>query len=497
MNATLKRMRNERGVAMVTVLLVGASLTAVASVAAFGTVREFRATADDRRATTALAIAESGVDRMVELLRSGTVTWGEIRLAGCDATHPKLTSTGSVGEGSFQAEFQVYEPNETLSTTCATRAGQDSRPPKNTARNFAIVSKGTHPTASRVVRQVLAIKALGLPVGIYADNIESNGSPDFAGVSMLSPNDVQGRDKMSFKGTDPYYALSDFWPSMNSTTAVPAAIHSTGTIYSKKLLFSTQEHTSSQPKNCTANGPQGTGGQSLWDQSKDGGEITSTCAQWLGPNPNTPAGPGTGTFPPTSLFTSADLERVTPRPKLSDQDYLTLRSSAKQTGLYCFIATGGAMSCTKRGEQWDPQTGLQGAVIVDQTPVNFVMEVNKDFVAYFEFQDATKAQTTNDVDWRASVTPCSDDPALNRSATIIVRNGSYDKGAGNEVVNGALIVPEGDVVVLGDHTIHGTVIAKRVDLKGTQHFQMDPCWVNNMPGPFLDVTPGAWSELDR
>lgn len=109
----MNRFRDERGVAMVTVLFVAAVLTVVASAAAFVTVQEFRSSADDRRAGRALSTAEAGVDRMMMWIPSFALPWKEIVLSGCtfggvqyptqgpgSTSSPKVvTLTGTVGRG--------------------------------------------------------------------------------------------------------------------------------------------------------------------------------------------------------------------------------------------------------------------------------------------------------------------------------------------------------------------------------------------------------------
>ena len=80
-----KRMRDERGVALVTVLFIGAVMTVTVSAAAFIAVGEFRASNRDRGATTALALSEAGIDRTIQWIRSNKVPWRFIALSGCSS----------------------------------------------------------------------------------------------------------------------------------------------------------------------------------------------------------------------------------------------------------------------------------------------------------------------------------------------------------------------------------------------------------------------------
>ena len=514
------RMRDETGIALVTVLLIGMALSALASAAAFTTVQELRAGGDDRRSSAALAYAEAGIDRMIEYIRSGLVTWNDLRLAGCNdgsGVRPPLmlpqgTGSGTVGDfdnGTFTVELEVYE----FSSDPALRVPPGSCPadpsasksPRSGDFYFAITSTGTHPAATRVIRQIVKVGVLGLPIGIFADNVTASGTPGFDGISMVSPNDILGRSKMAFKGTDTYYTLNDFWPGESATINVPAAVHSLGTIYLQSSGSAKPEHSvtgSPGPLNCTANKTSaaggeepGTPGQSQWDQSgyQVGGPIPngSTCAPtWAG----TPV-----EAPPTSEI--RDLASVTPKPELSDQDYLTLRATAKRHGLYCSIsALGLEESCTRLGEAWLPSPVQAGGDIeVTQTDVDTVLAEHKTFVAYFEYADGSVIDT-NDVNWKATVGPCSSDPDLNRSAIVVVRNGNFAMTGGG-LLNGAVFVPEGSVFTAGGSKINGTIIAERFDNRGNANFTLnDPyagCWLENIPGPFLSVGLENWAELDR
>jgi hypothetical protein len=479
---------------MTTVLLVGAALTAVTSVATFTTVQELRAGVSDRKASEALSIAEAGVDRMLEYIRSGLIGWGQIRLAGCDADHPVLRLPSgqgwldSAGVRRFEVELRAW--NITPGVDPCVGRSTDLR--SNQTLYFAINSTGFHPTAARVIRQLITIRPLNLPVGIYAERAYAQGSVNMRRISMITPGDVTGREFIAFAGDDPYYKKGDFWPGISTsgnspTQPVPAAIHAVGSIYLKNdNQANAVEHFPGGPLNCLANNRGGgTTGQSQWDQSGGGGAISAT----------TPACPGQSVAPPpTSLFTREDLAAVTPTPSLSDQDYLTLKQSAKRDGIYCFFPTSGGSQCTKLG------LGYSFGGTVQQAEVDQVIARNRTFVAYFDYEDPSKALSANQVHWKANVSPCDNRPAFHTSVIAIVRNGGIQVEAAPsapKVTNGTFILPEGRFRSSGTQTINGTIIAKEFENTGNGTFSMDECWVNNMPGPFLGITPAQWMEIDR
>ena len=481
-----RRLRNERGVAMVTVLLVGAVLTVTASAASFGVIQDLRAGRDDQKATGALAYAEAGADRVILEMRRGNVTWGRIRLAGCEGVVPNGTAplavAGDIGEGRYEAEMRIYNPDATnpadrLDNACSdparvALAGDPKKP-----QQFAITSEGSHPAAKRVIRQIITVKPKGLPIGIYADGVDGNGNAAMNSLSLISPNNIVGRDKIAFQGRDPYYTLADFYPGLPDTEQIPAAAHAVGEItLSTGPQNQRTEHKAPGPNpNCDAN----PNGQSLWDGSKWGAPISIGCA-------GQPIAGGTTASPPTTLFTTNDLKRVTPSPSLTDQDYLTLKESAKASGLYCHIPTSGSASCLKQGSPVAYQSVWQDPDVPAASA----------YISYFEFEGGDPYATSNTVKWQAEVGPCSYDQNIHESTVLIVRNGSLSMQSG-AVVTGAVILPEGQFDSEGGFTTHGTIIAQDFWLRGSANFLLSECWIDNMPTTFVDITPSKWTEVDR
>jgi hypothetical protein len=64
-------------------------------------------------------------------------------------------------------------------------------------------------------------------------------------------------------------------------------------------------------------------------------------------------------------------------------------------------------------------------------------------------------------------------------------------------VVGALLLPEGQFDSEGNYTMHGTIISERMWLRGGATIMMDECWVENIPGPFLQARLAGWAEVDR
>jgi hypothetical protein len=486
------RPADQRGVTMVIVIFVAAALLVVSTTAAFVAVREFRAGSDDRKATEALAYAEAGVDRMIQYIRnSGAITFGALRQAGCTAGPITIPQT-SIGNGTFSVTAWVYNPQgptpvDKLATLHPRNNGASTFACSNVAVNpretayLAIESIGEHPAAKRIVQQVVQVQPRGLPIGVSADSIEASGTPQTIGISMVSEQKIIGREKIRFTGTDPYYTVGDFWPDgpfpagISASTPVPSAAHAVQGIYMKSN--GTDWEFQGGPQNCTANGA---GGQSLWDSDGVGSHspqhspIAGGCAGQVG-------------YPPHSYFSAADLARVAPS-SLDEADHRALKQAANAYGIYCSIPTSGSATCLKQGVTYPYQSVWQ-----DGDVASLFTGGTLNFVTYFEFTGGSAL--SNRIKWKADVWGCTDDPAVNRSAVIVVRNGGMDLENGASV-NGALLL-DGEFKYSGNVIFNGTIVAQKFNISGNSTFSLDPCWVRNMPGPFLAVTPQHWSELDR
>lgn len=488
----------ERGVALITVLFVAAALLAIASTGSFLAIQQLRAANASARGSEALGYAEAGLQRFLRELKMGSFGLSPILTAGC-STAPVTLPQGTIGNGTYTAQLTVYNAASSPQvppawTGAATTAGPCTDPPgtsparfpggvpapaARTPYTYAITATGISHTGRRVIRAVVTISGAGLPRGVFVNQLNANGNPDFNGISLFSKSDIYGREKLGFTGMDLQHTLADVYgPSYSSTTFIPAAAHSAGAIYLKANGKNTREH---PPQvNCTAN-PRGTVGQSRWDGSNFGsGPITTTPC-------------GAGAYPPTSQFTAADFAWVGGRktlPQLTEAEYASLKASAQSRGLYCSITAAGTASCTK----YNPTNGAVEVYSLNTVNAN-PMPTGTAYVAYFEYA-AGGDPSTRSIKWNAGVSPCSNDPGLNSSVTIVVRNGGIDFRS-NATMYGSAIAPEGVVDAAGGFTIVGAVIANEVRLRGNSTFKLDACSQTNSPAASLNVTGGRWSEIDR
>jgi hypothetical protein len=489
---------------MITVLFVASVLTVVATTAAFVTVQEFRSSADDRRAGRALSTAEAGVDRAMLWIRSFRLPYREIVLSGCTfggVQYPTqgpfttvngqrvLTLTGTVGTGeTYSAIVKPRGVTPGSATNCPT-----AMPSAKSPFAMEIVSTGSIPTAIRVVRQEISIVGRELPIGISAGTVDANGNANFNGMSLVSSGPITGRSSIAFAGIDPWYEKSDFYPCSPNHPApytysciaedgddlgdMPAAAHSADRIY---LNGGRIEHPPNP--NCTAN--RGIPAQSVWDGSILGGPFSSGCSDANG-------------RPPTSRFTPADFSRLVSTPRLSAADHQYFKSIAQTGGMYCDYRAGSpaATPCTR----YQSATGTVGNITAGPRIITSeVSGIGNYYVVYIEFSPTSNPFSVNNtIEWEAVLPACStSNPSSNGMAVVVIRYGSIQFRGGSRIT-GALFAEDGRVDAAGNYTVEGTVIARDFRLRGTPTYLMTQCWLDMLPGPFMTVTAGRWTEVDR
>lgn len=480
-------MSNEAGVAMVTVLFVGAVLTVVSSTAFFISLQDFQAGADERRAAGALAYAEAGIDRFMLEIRGARWSWGELMQSGCGGA-PVLTISGTIGNGTYNAQVR---PQVCLPATILPNALE--------ARKVIITSTGTHPTARRVVEQIASVKPKALPIGIFANRgISFSGSGQggsterikVTNASLVTPGNIDRRDFAAFAGMDPYYGRGHFYPdtwSLEAPGNMPAAAHAGGSISCQTrdaCAGDNTEHVGVDfPLNCTAN-EKIEPWRAAWDGSFNGGPVgTRSCAG------------STVGVPPTTKFDWNDptlRQRLGPE-RLTDEDLAALKQLAQTRGLYCNYAADGNGTCQYAGA---PPVARNIGTAHDSNEL-ITRGLPNNFVAYYDLAGNDPKSSFNTIKWNAGWSYCDEaNPAATKTVTMIVPNGSVDFG-GSGVVTGAVIADRGIVKTGGGATIHGTIIADELDIRGGSNFRLDDCWMKNMPFAYLDLTPLQWREIDR
>ena len=495
-----ERLRSQSGVAIVTVLFIGAALTVLTTTAAFVSVRGLQSTAADAQSAHAMAAAEAGLERFMLDVKRGAIQIATMKTAGCQ-TPPIALPPSSLGPGSYNVQLTIYEPTQGKKIPDApwTLMSKDSPPctSRFSPNLYAVTATGTQGSGTRVVRQVIrAIPGKSkFPLGIYADRIDANGNPTLKNISVFTRGDVVGRSKMSLAGIDANYTMRDVYDQstfagfswsggMTWSSNIPAAVHATGEIYLKGANARGREHPPAA--NCTANDTRNGGYllQSEWDGSACGsctnnGVLTSdTCGGLAG-------------YPPTAKFTQADLDRIAQVRNFTEDEYSSLRANAQANGIYCNFAAG-VNQCWKNGVA-GPSNRNWSTTDLPTTSTTLV--------AYFDFPASTNIGG-NTISWTATWKALSgvmcnpSDPADNRVLVAVVRNGNFSLGGSAQVV-GAFLAPEGDFDSTGTPTLHGSVTARTFRVRGNATFESSSCFASQLPTTSGELTVEGWSEIDR
>lgn len=495
----MDRLRDQSGVAIITVLFVGATLTVLTTTAAFVSVRGLQSTSADAQSARAMAAAEAGLERFMLDIKRGAISVASMKEAGCGSA-PIALPPGTLGPGTYNVALTIYEPAQSPKVPPSpwTIANDSSAPCSTRSGNlYAVTATGTQGVGTRVVRQVIrAIPGKSkFPLGIYADRIDANGNPDLNNISVFTRGDIVGRGKMSLSGIDSNYTMRDVYDQsafggfswsggLTWDSNIPAAVHATGEIYLKGANARGREHPPTA--NCTANDTRNGGYalQSEWDGSACGsctnnGVLTSdTCGGLAG-------------FPPTAKFTQADMDRIAQVRNFTEEEYTTLKATAQATGVYCNFAPA-VNQC------W--RNGVAGAASKTWATGDLPTS-SATLVAYFDFPSSTNI-SANTINWSATWKALSGvmcnpaDPSDNRVVVAVVRNGNFSLG-GNAQVTGAFMAPEGDFDSTGTPILHGSVTSKTFRVRGNATFESSSCFASQLPTTSSELTVEGWSEIDR
>ncbi len=297
MTMLARRMRNtargDRGVAMITTLLVGAVLAALGVAVVDVSVASLKSAGRDRVAGGALGAAEAGIAQGIDHVRSTGVGG--------------LAPGAPWGDAANAVDFDLSDGR---SASVWIEVIQPFAPPLVKVGTYKIHSTGTvgNGPGLRSLEQTITARPFEFPIGVFAHQIALNGTPNTFQENVFSTGCISGRDKMIFEGIDPYYGI-------------PASAHSVKWISTKN-------------GSCAANESRNIHRTSVcnplypYDQDALGGNLNGTSCD----------GSGT-TYPQTSGFTQADLD-ATYGKALTEGQLASLRAKAQSQGNFWTSATG-------------------------------------------------------------------------------------------------------------------------------------------------------------
>jgi hypothetical protein len=501
---------DDRGVALITAVLFVMVATALAAGVVFVTNNNLRNANSDRQALSSLATAEGGVAQAIQVIRTNAPGYftcqepaqGQPPAAPCttntipwiSSSNPeKVSANGTIGSCvTGLACYAVWIATLHPFNPSAANVDANGTPPHTVVyRIHSTGLAGNGPSARSVVVDVSA-KLATFPLGLYGDNIVTNGTPTIQNESIFSKGCITNRSQdgatssggIAFNAYDP----SNIWNDYDYAYDLPQAAHAAGYVTTTNGCSSGQIHSpTSKPLRypCAVDNTSSGGNYDYFPFDQDGGgaalPTTSQCY-------NMWTSPVTGKrYPSTSLFTMSDLYSSGYRPQgLSPGEYNALKNQAQAMGSYF---------------QGVPSSAQIGAAMANITSTNGVV--------YIDAQGSTSQVTLKQSDiparyFRANqggnATSC---PLY--SVTIVVRNGqfSYNGQGGlpsgvpsNYVLVASFFVPEGTYTGGSGTAVLGTLYAQTVKIGGGQSWALDQCFVNNPPSLLLNLKVTNYREVD-
>ena len=453
----------DRGAALITVILLLAALTAVSTTVVTVAVNDTISGSRDRQAGAAFATADAGIAFGLEYIRNNSVdslTCNENRApatpdscAGMPAISnpvaPRRVKVG--GTGACVAGDTCYDVWITFLRRYAPPAVKTGL-----YRVHSIGRSGRGPGAKALTVDV-EITPASYPIGIYGTRLVGNGGTSLYNEMLFTQDCVSPRyngsgNGMRFEGTDPYWGE-------------PASANSTGQV-------STDNNCGSNGYIHSATAPCPTNAALRFDRTQTGGALPvgSPCSfTYVKPD-------GTTGRRESSRFTMEIMERDYKfQPGgLSDSQYKALKARAQSLGTYNIPVA-------------DIHSRLVAAVAAGVAqPVVYYDNMSQVSFASTDIPSPTFARAPNQ-------TPCTPN-----SVVFIVRNGNVTYQGGTSVWRDmAMFVPEGNFNGNGGYNILGTLFTQELSITGGQRFELDPCFIRNLPGPVLNLKVVGFREDDR
>ena len=463
-SSTMLRARlgdGDRGAAIVTVLLLLMALTAVATTVATVAVNDTMSSSRDRQSVAAFATADAGIAYGLEYIRNNSVdslTCLESRSA--TPTDP-CASNPAISNPITPAKVKVGGTGTCVSgNTCYEvwiSAIRRFQPPAVKTGLYRIRSLGRFggSPGAKALSVDVEVKPASYPIGVYGTRLVGNGGTTVMNEMLFTQDCVSPRyngsgNGMRFDGVDPYWGEPS---SANSTTQVSTA------------------------NNCGSSGFVHNGGVCpsdaalRFDRTQSGGVLPagSPCSfTYVKPD-------GTTGVRDSSHFSMEILQRdyKFQAGGLSDSQYKSLKARAQALGTYN----------TPAGQL---NAKLAAAVVAGTSqPVIYYDNVSEVALSRGDIPAPTFARAPG-----GACTP--------HSVVVVVRNGNLTyQGGTSEWRDLALFVPEGNFTGNGGYNILGTLFTQQLSITGGQRFELDECFIRNLPGPVLELKVVSFREDDR
>lgn len=451
----------ERGAAIVTVLLLLMALTAVATTVATVAVNDTISSGRDRQSVAALATADAGISYGLEYIRTNSVDSLTCMEDRTMTPADPCTANPAISNPTAPAKVKVggtgtCGPTDNCYEVWISAIRRYAPPAVKTGlyRVRSVGRFGGSPGAKALSVDVEVTPA-SYPIGVYGTRLVGNGGTAVFNEMLFTQDCVSPRwngsgNGMRFDGVDPYWGEP---ASANSTTQVSTAnsCGSSGFIHNA--------------------GPCPTSEALRFDRTQSGGPISeSSPCSFSYVRPDGTTGRRTSTH-----FSMEILQRdyKFQASGLSNAQYKSLRARAQSLGTYN-TAVGNLHS----------RLAAAVAAGVSQ-PVIYYDNASQVNLSRTDIPAPTFA--------RAPGQTCTP-----HSVVIVVRNGNLVyQGGTSEWRDLALFVPEGNFTGQGGYNILGTLFTQELSVTGGQRFELDACFIRNLPGPVLDLKVISFREDDR
>jgi uncharacterized protein (UPF0333 family) len=434
--------RDERGVAMITALLVAAVLTALGLTVTQVAFSNMTNAGRDRVASGALGAAEAGVTRAIAYINKNNTH--ALNCSPNCATNPWGSS----------ANPQTISLPDGRTAKVYIKQIQEYAPPAYKVGTYKIYSVGTAGAVpgQRTLEVTVEVKPLAFPLGIFThDKINNGGTSSVTSESVLSDSCVDNRSHINFTGTDAYYGI-------------PAAAHSTQYITEANLQACDPSLTNVKANDRNAIHRSSTC-SSTYPYDQDGAPLGGAFP--LGSSCTTAAGQYTSSSLFTMQMLTNDPYNFLPR-GLTDAQYALLKARAQANGTYYTTPTP---------PSWPVASSVSNPVL------------------YFKLSPGQEVNLQGDLNTFA----WSNDPtcALQHPAVVIVVEGGDLHINSNASLSGAVFVPDGTLTYNGGAVLIGTVFTKSLVMTGNANISLNDCYTRGTPGGVLDVRPVRFREVDR
>jgi hypothetical protein len=452
------RLHDDSGIAMISVVLFGVLITAMAAALVAVTIDNLHGANRDRRAASAMGAAEAGLNDGMSFISSSGV--GLICSTCTSVWNVNNPVKMTYGDGT-QATVYI-------------QAVSPYSPPTVPVGQYRIHSVGlsADKVGVRTLDQTVNVKPLSFPLGVYtAAKINLGGAVTFREESFFSGQCVDSRNKMTIVAGDDGSLIDPY-------NNIPAAVRSASYITTTNLQNCNSSPATAgssdsgtihyQSNYCNSTYP--------YDQDSIGGPFPagSTCASQTSGYPTTYAN--------GSNFTSDTMVNqygFQPR-GLTDDEYAGLKRKAQAAGNYYYGSAANNIDWTKFTGSTDPSNAAYNAVLYIDHPQNS-FTINNQLAAYAWQTDSS----------------CT---LAHPSVIVVVDHGDLNVGS-NAAFTGFLFAPDGLVKFAGGASLVGTIFAQNLTFTGggstAGNIGLNNCLAKNTPGGILNVAKVHYSEDDE